>query len=154
MSIDNQGQQCAVKAILAGVRTSQKMKRKNGSRSVICAAVFLIIVGVSALTAKIPLMVLAIYLLASLLTFIMYFFDKSAARKGAWRTKESTLHLLSLAGGWPGALVAQQKLRHKTQKLSFRYVFWATVLLNCGAFIWLFTPTGTATLHSFFAGVV
>ncbi len=130
------------------------MKHKNGSLSIICAAVFLTIVGVSVLTAKIPLMILAIYLFASLLTFIMYFFDKSAARKGAWRTKESTLHLLSLAGGWPGALVAQQTLRHKTQKLSFRYVFWGTGLVICGAFVWLLRQSGTANLHSFFAGVV
>jgi heme/copper-type cytochrome/quinol oxidase subunit 3 len=46
---------------------------------------------------------------------------------------------LSLVGGWPGALVAQQKLRHKSQKQSFRIVFWITVLLNCAAFSWLFT---------------
>ena len=78
----------------------------------------------------------------------MYAVDKSAARKGAWRTQESTLHLLSLAGGWPGALVAQQKLRHKSRKQSFRFVFWVTVLLNCGAFVWLFTPTGASALQS------
>jgi uncharacterized membrane protein YsdA (DUF1294 family) len=56
--------------------------------------------------------------------------------------------LLSLAGGWPGALVAQQKLHHKSKKQSFRLVFWLTVLLNCGAFVWLFTPTGATTLQS------
>ncbi len=154
LSIDKQGRPCAVKAMLTGVRTSQNIKRKNSPLSVISAAVFLIIVGVSVLTAKIPLTIFAIYMVASLLTFIMYFLDKSAARKGAWRTKESTLHLLSLVGGWPGALVAQQKLRHKTQKLSFRYVFWLTVFLNCGAFIWLFTTTGTEIMHSFFADTV
>jgi uncharacterized membrane protein YsdA (DUF1294 family) len=91
-------------------------------------------------------MIFAIYMVVSLLSFIMYFFDKSAARKGAWRTQENTLHLLSLAGGWPGALIAQKKLHHKTKKQSFRYIFWITVLLNCGAFAWLFTPTGTAIL--------
>jgi uncharacterized membrane protein YsdA (DUF1294 family) len=85
---------------------------------------------------------------ASLLTFIMYAWDKSAAKSGEWRTQESTLHLMSLAGGWPGALIAQQKLRHKTKKQSFRLVFWVTVLLNCGAFVWLFTPNGAATLQS------
>jgi len=55
-------------------------------------------------------------------------FSKSAARKGAWRTQESTLHLLSLVGGWPGALVAQQKLRHKSKKQSFRFVFCGGIL--------------------------
>ncbi len=154
ISIDKQGRPCAVKATLADLQPAQKIKRRIGSLSVFCAAVFLIIVGISVLTGRIPPVVFVIYTVVSLLTFIMYFFDKSAARKGAWRTKESTLHLLSLVGGWPGALVAQQKLRHKTQKKSFRYVFWLTVLLNCGVFVWLFTPDGIAALQSLFAGIV
>jgi len=84
----------------------------------------------------------------------VYALDKSAAKKGAWRTQESTLHLLSLAGGWPGALIAQQKLRHKSKKQSFRFVFWVTVIMNCSAFFWLFTPTGAATLGLFFSSIV
>lgn len=148
LSTDKQGRPCAVKATLAGDRLPKKTKRKNGSLSVIGAAFFLVIVGVSVLTAKIPPLIFAFYMIVSLLTFIMYAVDKSAAKKGAWRTQERTLHLLSLAGGWPGALVAQQKLRHKSKKQSFRLVFRVTVLLNCGAFVWLFTPTGAATLQS------
>jgi len=148
LSTDKQGRPCAVKATLAGDRLPKKTKRKNGSLSVIGAAFFLFIVGVSVLTAKIPPLILALYMVVSLLTFIIYSVDKSAAKKGAWRTQESTLHLLSIAGGWPGALVAQQKLRHKSKKQSFRLVFWVTVLLNFGAFVCLFTPTGAATLES------
>jgi len=129
------------------MRTKGKI-RKNDSLSVIGAAFFLVIVGVSVLTAQIPPLIFVLYMVVSLLTFIIYAVDKSAAKKGVWRTQESTLHLLSLAGGWPGALVAQQKLRHKSKKQSFRLVFWVTVLLNCGAFVWLFTPTGAATLQS------
>jgi uncharacterized membrane protein YsdA (DUF1294 family) len=93
-------------------------------------------------------------MVASLLTFVMYAIDKSAARKGHWRTQESTLHFMSLAGGWPGALVAQQKLRHKSRKKSFRSVFWATVLLNVGVFIWLLTPTGVDTFKALIAGII
>ena len=72
---------------------------------------------------------------ASVLTFLTYAFDKSAARRGAWRTPESTLHLLDLAGGWPGALLAQQLLRHKSSKQSFVAVFWLTVMANITAFV-------------------
>ena len=61
---------------------------------------------------------------------------------------ENTLHLLSLAGGWPGALVAQHKLRHKSRKQSFRLVFRATVVLNTGYYVWLYTPDGTAALRA------
>ena len=148
LSSDKQDRPCAANATLAGDKLPKKTKPTNGSLSTIGAAFFLVIVGVSALTAKIPPLILALYIVGSLFTFIMYAVDKSAAKNGAWRTQESTLHLLSLAGGWPGALFAQQKLRHKSKKQSFRSVFWVTVFMNCGAFIWLLTPTGAATLQS------
>ena len=61
--------------------------------------------------------------------------DKSASKSGRWRTPEKMLHLFSLAGGWSGALLAQQLLRHKTSKQSFVYAFWFTVLVNVGAFV-------------------
>ena len=154
LSTDKQGRPCAVNATLAGDRLTQKAKQSNGSVSIIVAAFFLIIVGTSVLAGKIPPFILAFYIVASLLTFIMYAVDKSAAKKGKWRTQENTLHLLSLAGGWPGALVAQQKLRHKCKKRSFRSVFWVTVLLNCTVLVWLVTPTGATALQSLVAGVI
>ncbi|MCW8963747.1 MAG: cold shock and DUF1294 domain-containing protein [Gammaproteobacteria bacterium] len=147
VSSDKQGRPCAIKATLDGDRSPEKTKRKQGSWSIDLAAFFLVIVGFTVLIGRIPLQILMLYMIVSLLTFIMYALDKSAARKGAWRTQESTLHLLSLAGGWPGALIAQQKLRHKSRKQSFRAVFWVTLLLNCGAFAWLFTPEGAAKLQ-------
>ncbi|MCG6898913.1 MAG: cold shock and DUF1294 domain-containing protein [Gammaproteobacteria bacterium] len=154
LSKDKQGRPCAANATLAGDRLPEKAKQKHGSLATIGAAFFLIIVGVSVLAAKIPPLILALYIVGSLFTFIVYAVDKAAAKKGVRRTPENTLHLLSLVGGWPGALIAQQKLRHKSKKQSFRSVFSATVILNCGVFVWLFTPTGAATLHSLIAGVV
>ena len=154
VSADRQGRPCAVNATLAGDRLSKKTTRKNSTAPLIVAAVFLAIVVAASLAAKIPILIPGIYLVASLLTFIMYAADKSAARKGASRTPENTLHLLSLAGGWPGALVAQQQFRHKTKKRSFRSVFRLTVLVNCGTFVWLLTPTGAATLRSLVSAVV
>jgi uncharacterized membrane protein YsdA (DUF1294 family) len=88
----------------------------------------------------VPLWLAALYLGASLLCFIVYAVDKSAARADRRRVPEKTLHLLSVIGGWPGAIVAQQTLRHKTQKVSFRRVFWATVLVNLVAFAAVATP--------------
>jgi uncharacterized membrane protein YsdA (DUF1294 family)/cold shock CspA family protein len=70
------------------------------------------------------------YLVLSSLTFMAYAIDKSAAVAGRWRTPEQTLHLLGLAGGWPGALLAQQWLRHKTAKPEFITTFWLTAGLN------------------------
>jgi len=96
--------------------------------------------GLIALAGGLPLWVPSLYLLASLAAFAAYGLDKWAARTDRWRTAESTLHLLGLVGGWPGALLAQRVFRHKTQKASFRIVFWATVALNCAALavlLWL-----------------
>jgi uncharacterized membrane protein YsdA (DUF1294 family)/cold shock CspA family protein len=78
--------------------------------------------------------VLLVYFGLSLVAFLAYALDKSAAVAGRWRTSEQALHLLSLMGGWPGALLAQQMLRHKTNKQSFISVFWVTVVLNMGVF--------------------
>jgi len=106
------------------------------------AGSFLLFVAFSALSRKLPLAVLGLYLMASGIAYIAYAIDKAAAQRNQWRTAESTLHGLALIGGWPGALLAQNRLRHKSRKTSFQLVFWVTVLLNCGALGWLFTATG------------
>jgi uncharacterized membrane protein YsdA (DUF1294 family) len=82
-----------------------------------------------------PALALAIalaYLLASSVCFVVYALDKSAARRRERRTPERTLLLLGLAGGWPGAVLAQQWLRHKTRKQPFQNLFWLTVALHLG----------------------
>lgn len=94
----------------------------------------------------IPLWVVGLYVLASLLCFAVYASDKSAARKGSWRVSENTLHLLAVIGGWPGAICAQQMLRHKTQKASFRVMFWVTVVVNVTVFAVVTTPIGAMLL--------
>ena len=58
-------------------------------------------------TGRLPSFAFGWYVAVSLVAFLVYAKDKWAARGGRWRTEESTLHLLSLAGGWPGALAAQ-----------------------------------------------
>ena len=80
------------------------------------------------------------YAALSIVCFVAYAADKSAARSGGWRTKEDTLLLIGLAGGWPGALFAQQFLRHKSVKASFRTAFWVTVVINVLAFVALSSP--------------
>ena len=110
-------------------------------------ALFFAFFGVSTATGRLPLILLGFYAFVSLIAFAAYALDKSAARSGRWRTAESTLHLLSLVGGWPGALVAQNRLRHKSRKASFLVAFWATVMLNCGFLGWLLTAQGGRMLR-------
>ncbi|MBS3954726.1 MAG: cold shock and DUF1294 domain-containing protein [Methylomicrobium sp.] len=146
ISADKSGRPCAERVTRAGELLSNNKKTDRSYFAIFIPVVFVVIVGISALTNKVPFLVLPFYLVISLLTFILYKVDKSAARNGDWRTKESTLHLFSLAGGWPGGMIAQQTLRHKSKKQSFRAVFWVTVLLNFSAFIWLHTPGGASAL--------
>jgi len=84
--------------------------------------------------------VLPASVLLNLATFFAYWQDKHAAQQGRWRIKEETLHLWSLAGGWGGAWLAQQVLRHKSVKASFRATYRLTVMTHCGTAlgIWWF----------------
>jgi uncharacterized membrane protein YsdA (DUF1294 family) len=86
---------------------------------------------------RLPPAVGAAYLALSIVCFAGYALDKSAARRGERRTPESRLLVLGLLGGWPGALLAQQWLRHKTLKQPFRRLFWCSVALNLACFLWL-----------------
>lgn len=79
----------------------------------------------------------AVYVVASVVTIAIYALDKYSAIRGGWRVSEMTLLLLGVAGGWPGAIVAQQAIRHKSRKPSFRRAFWATVVLNVALFLFL-----------------
>ncbi len=92
----------------------------------------------------VPLPILAGYSVMSFVAFMLYRHDKRAAQSGKTRTRERTLHLADLLGGWPGGLLAQDRLRHKTRKTTFQLVFWVTVVLNCAVLGWLFSA-GNAT---------
>jgi uncharacterized membrane protein YsdA (DUF1294 family) len=99
------------------------------------SAGFLAFTVVMAFLQRVPAGVPFVYAGVSLLTFAVYRADKEKAVRGEWRTPESTLHLLELLGGWPGALVAQQVLRHKNRKATFQVAFWAIVAVHIAALV-------------------
>jgi uncharacterized membrane protein YsdA (DUF1294 family)/cold shock CspA family protein len=105
--------------------------------AVLVSVMFLISIGGLAVTGHLPWIAPVVYLLASVVTVVAYAFDKSAAMTGRWRTKESTLHLLALVGGWPGAWISQLLFRHKTVKSAFIAGFVLSVLLNLAALVWI-----------------
>lgn len=108
--------------------------------SFLAVAAFLVLAVVLAHAWRLPGWVLALYVAVSVITFVVYAIDKRAAVKRRWRVSENTLWLLGLLCGWPGAILAQQLLSHKTRKRSFQIVFWITVALNVAAFVGLARP--------------
>jgi uncharacterized membrane protein YsdA (DUF1294 family)/cold shock CspA family protein len=112
-----------------------------------CLLVALVVLG------ETPVPVIFLYVIASCITFIIYAFDKSAAMNNRWRTQEAKLHLLSLIGGWPGALIAQHMFRHKSKKREFQVVFWLTVIVNCALLVvWSATQSGASFIRQFALG--
>lgn len=123
------------------------MRRSGGSAqwgaaSYFAIPVFLVVYLLVAMLWRVPGWVASLYVGASLLAFLIYALDKSAAVVGRRRVPELTLLVVGLVGGWPGAIVAQQMLRHKSSKVSFRDAFWGTVAVNIVAFVLFLSPLG------------
>ncbi len=137
MGRDDKGRPCAQQVEYASVHKRPASGTKKIPLSLPFAGGFLSIVGALVLAGQAPIAVLLVYLGLSALTFGVYAADKHAAQKGQWRTPESTLQLLALLGGWPGALLAQRLLRHKSRKSSFQLVFRVAVAVNVIAFAWI-----------------
>ena len=66
----------------------------------------------------------------SVATYRLYVFDKLQAVRGRWRLSETSLRLAELGGGWPGAFLAQRRLRHKRQMGRFKVYFWCIIVLH------------------------
>jgi len=150
LKTDPKGREQAESVLFRGEQLPSTPSSLERNVPFILAGTFITIVATLALMGKLPWVILALYLAASVVTFVAYSIDKSAARNDQWRTQESTLHLFAIIGGWPGAMTAQRLLHHKSKKQSFQIVFWGTVIINCGLLGWLFTPGGTSTLQYLF----
>lgn len=111
-----------------------------GTASYFTIPAFFVAYAIVAVLWRVPSWVGGLYLAGSAVCFVAYWFDKLQAVAGRRRVPESTLIALGLAGGWPGAIVAQQILRHKSNKASFRSKFWGSVVLNICGFLALNSP--------------
>lgn len=148
LSVDGKGRTQAKAVAFIGELTAGPKALGRGHLPILFAVCFLAFVAGAVLAGWTHSAVLAFYIIASIVAFFAYAIDKSAAVRNQWRIRESTLHLFALLGGWPGALAAQRLLRHKSSKASFQATFWGTVVLNCGAFGWLLSHSGTEFLGS------
>lgn len=152
LATDERGRPRAEQVEYVSLRPQPKASGGTSIPLLLLAGLFLVAVCTLAVAAKIPWAVFFVYLGLSVLTFVSYAADKSAAKEGQWRTKESTLQLFALLGGWPGGLAAQQLLRHKSKKQSFQFVFWLSVTVNIVVLGWLLSTDGSHFLANIMAG--
>jgi uncharacterized membrane protein YsdA (DUF1294 family) len=75
--------------------------------------------------------------IASVLTFLLYGFDKAQSKKRGWRVPEVILHVLALSGGFPGGWAGRSVFRHKTQKGFFVFVLVVSTAIHLGLWYWL-----------------
>ena len=143
-SVDDKGRPRAGKVEFAESRTSPNPRPLRKPLATPVALAFLATLAGLAFFERLAVVVPLACAVMSLLAFVAYAIDKSAAREGRRRTPESTLQLLALMGGWPGALLAQRHLRHKSAKPSFQLAFWIIVAINVLAVGWLLTPAGAS----------
>jgi uncharacterized membrane protein YsdA (DUF1294 family)/cold shock CspA family protein len=144
---DQQGRYCAANAIYLGEKPIKKQTKGISKFSIYLSVTFLGLLMVALLLNSIPQTLALAYLALSVLTYMIYALDKSKAQRGAWRISETSLHFLALIGGWPGGAIAQQLLRHKSKKRSFRLVFLLTVIINCITLAWLTSASGEPLLR-------
>lgn len=125
-------------------RLSARVRNDNpaqwGTASLFAIPAFFVLYALVDFVWMVPGWVAGLYLGASAVCFVVYAADKSAAAAERWRVRENTLLGLGLMGGWPGAIIAQQVLRHKSNKGSFLAKFRATVIMNVVGFIALSSP--------------
>ena len=76
--------------------------------------------------------------IASFVTFLMYGYDKSQAKRKGWRVPEAVLHALALAGGFAGGWMGRALFRHKTPKGIFGFVLTMSTAIYLGMGYWLF----------------
>ncbi len=127
------GKQRADRILFRGERDPRKLDNFFDVFYSSLSFLFLICIGVLVFFKYLKPIILILYLLLSLITFFLYWRDKIKAKNDKWRTPEKRLHFFSLVGGWPGALIAQRWLHHKSRKLSFLSLFYVTVILNISA---------------------
>ncbi len=125
VGLDAQGRTCAKKA--AHYNDGGRITLKNGA----LLASLLVLPSIALFRGRLDLRWTVPYaVIISIISYNLYARDKRKARDNTRRISENKLHLSEALGGWPGAYVAQRRLRHKCSKLNYQIVFWLIVFAH------------------------
>ncbi len=81
------------------------------------------------------IVVIAWYGFINAVAWWLFFRDKRAAERGAWRIRERRLLATVWLGGFIGAVAAMRFARHKTRKWLFRLTPWGAGALHMAAWV-------------------
>ncbi|MBJ9901423.1 DUF1294 domain-containing protein [Acinetobacter bereziniae] len=125
-------------------RTSQNTLNAQKASSLqpmqIICIVYIVVLAILSISGLLNGMILLFVSIINVMTYWFYSQDKEAAQMNQRRVPENTLHILAFLGGWPAAWLAQQRLRHKTQKQPFRNIYFCTIVFNILLILWLISP--------------
>ncbi|ENW29100.1 DUF1294 domain-containing protein [Acinetobacter lwoffii] len=128
------------KSLQAKFKPSKSQQTQKLQPMQIACVLYILLLVALTLGSLLSGLVLLLVSLMNALSYWLYAQDKEAAQLGNRRIPENTLHLVAFLGGWPAAWLAQQKLRHKTQKQPFRQIYFCTIAFNIILIIWLISP--------------
>lgn len=125
-------------------RTSQNTLNAQKASSLqpmqIICIVYIVALAILSISGLLNGMILLFVSIINVMTYWFYAQDKEAAQINQRRVPENTLHILAFLSGWPAAWLAQQRLRHKTQKQPFRKIYFCTIVFNILLILWLISP--------------
>lgn len=121
------------------------INKKMQPMQMLCIS-YILVLAVLTLAGLLDGMFLLFISLMNAASYWFYMQDKEAAQLNKQRVPENTLHILAFLGGWPAAWLAQQRLRHKTQKQPFRKIYFCTIALNILLILWLISPLNSLTI--------
>lgn len=150
VQLDGQGRFKAKQVTYLKANQAKKLSKKSNSvetqspsklqpMQILCVIYILALVILTA-TGLLDSLALLFISIINAMTYWFYSQDKEAAQLDQRRVPENTLHILAFLGGWPAAWLAQQRLRHKTQKQPFRKVYFCTIFFNILLILWLISP--------------
>lgn len=150
VQLDGQGRFKAKQVTYLKASQAKKLSKKSNSvdtqsssklqpMQILCV-IYIIALVILTTTGLLDSLALFFISIINVMTYWFYSQDKEAAQLNQRRVPENTLHILAFLGGWPAAWLAQQRLRHKTQKQPFRKVYFCTIFFNILLILWLISP--------------